>query len=81
MLPVPGRTRGRAKAFIDMFLQRFAKAIAVLISLGLTLAFRDFESLRYLSVITLGLLVVWIMAARYAGNQFKHFESEHAAEN
>ena len=80
-VPTSPAEKYRAKAFIDMFLQRFAKAIAVLISLGLTLAFRDFESLRYLSVITLGLLVVWIMAARYAGNQFKHFESEHAAEN
>jgi AAA family ATP:ADP antiporter len=80
-VPTSPAEKYRAKAFIDMFLQRFAKAIAVLISLGLTLAFRDFESLRYLSVITLGLLVVWIFAARYAGRQFTHFEVEHAAES
>ena len=51
-----------------------AKAIAVVISLGLTFAFSDFDSIRYLSLITLALLVVWVMAARYAGRKFKEYE-------
>ena len=80
-VPTSPAEKYRAKAFIDMFLQRFAKAVAVLISLGLTLAFQDFDSLRYLSVITLGLLVVWILAARYAGNQFENFEAEKSAKD
>jgi AAA family ATP:ADP antiporter len=74
-VPTSAAEKYRAKAFIDMFVQRFAKAIAVVISLGLTLAFSDFESLRYLSFITLGLLVLWITAARYAGRQFQQFEA------
>ena len=78
-VPTSAAEKYRAKAFIDMFIQRFAKAIAVVISLGLTLAFSDFESLRYLSLVTLGLLVVWIIAARYAGRQFNQFEEQHSA--
>ena len=53
-----------------MFVQRFAKAIAVAISLGITFAFQDFASLRYLGLVTLALLVVWVLAARYAGRRF-----------
>ena len=74
-VPTSAAEKYRAKAFIDMFVQRFAKALAVLVSLGITFAFRDFESLRYLGVITLALIVVWVYAARYAGRQFKAMES------
>ena len=56
------------------FVQRFAKAIAVLISLCITFAFTDFSSLRYLGLISLALLVVWVIAARYAGRQFAALE-------
>ena len=74
-VPTSAAEKYRAKAFIDMFVQRFAKAVAVFISLGLTMVFSDFNSLRYLSAITLGLLVVWIFAARFAGRQFQAFEA------
>ena len=60
----------KAKAFIDMFVQRFAKALAVLVSLGITLVFSDFESIRWLSAFTIPLVVVWIFAVRYAGRRF-----------
>lgn len=59
-----------AGAFIDMFVQRFAKAIAVGISLGITTLFRDFSSIRYLSIFTFLIVVVWIFAVRYAGRAF-----------
>ena len=45
-VPTTQAEKYRAKAFIDMFVQRFAKAIAVAISLGITFAFQDFASLR-----------------------------------
>ena len=73
-VPTSAAEKYRAKAFIDMFVQRFAKAIAVVISLGLTFAFSDFDSIRYLSLITLLLLVVWVIAARYAGRKFREYE-------
>ena len=79
-VPTSSAEKYRAKAFIDMFVQRFAKSIAVLISLGLTFAFTDFNSLRYLSLITLVLLVVWVMAARYAGRKFREYEEASAHE-
>ena len=71
-------TRGekyKAKAFIDMFVQRFAKAVAVGLSLGITLAFTGFEHLRWLSLISAGLLAVWLLAARYVGRSFQRLES------
>jgi AAA family ATP:ADP antiporter len=69
-VPTTQAEKYRAKAFIDMFVQRFAKAIAVAISLGITFAFQDFASLRYLGLLTLALLVIWVVAARYAGRRF-----------
>jgi ATP:ADP antiporter, AAA family len=60
----------KAKAFIDMFVQRAAKAVAVGVSLGITLAFTSFESVRWLSLFVALLVVVWALAARYAGRRF-----------
>ena len=75
-VPTSEAEKYRAKAFIDMFVQRFAKAIAVVISLGITFMFKDIASLRYLGLLTLGLIAVWVVAARYAGRQFNELESK-----
>jgi AAA family ATP:ADP antiporter len=61
----------KAKAFVDMFVQRFAKAVAVGVSLVITAVFQDFGSLRWLSFFTVAIVAVWLFAARYAGTQFK----------
>jgi AAA family ATP:ADP antiporter len=61
----------RAKAFIDMFVQRFAKAIAVAVNLGLAAWFGGFGAVRWLSIIAIGLIAVWIVAASYAGKRFR----------
>jgi ATP/ADP translocase len=53
-----------------MFVQRFAKSIAVLISLVMTAFFASFSTIRWLSLIVAAILVVWILAARYAGRKF-----------
>lgn len=60
----------KAKAFIDMFVQRFAKALAVGVSLGITVAFKDFSTVRWLSLFTVAVVGVWVIAARYAGRHF-----------
>ena len=73
-VPTTEAEKYRAKAFIDMFVQRFAKAIAVLISLGITFAVKDISGLRYLGLVTLALLIIWVMAARFAGRQFSELE-------
>ncbi|MGQ4810300.1 hypothetical protein NKDENANG_03756 [Candidatus Entotheonellaceae bacterium PAL068K] len=64
-------TEMRAIFQIDMFGQRFAKALAVAVSLIITTLFKDFSSLRGLSVFTAGIIVVWIFAARYAEKCFR----------
>ena len=62
----------KAKAFIDMFVQRGAKALAVGLGLGIgALTGGDFESLRWLSLVSMLLLVGWLAAAAYAGSQFR----------
>lgn len=73
-VPTTAAEKYRAKAFIDMFVQRLAKSVAVLISLGITFMFTDMESIRYLSVLTLGFMAVWVYAARYAGGKFAAVE-------
>ena len=60
----------KAKAFIDMFVQRLAKTVAVGVSLGVTLIFTEFGSLRWLSLFTVAVTVLWLLAARYAGRRF-----------
>lgn len=60
----------KAKAFIDMFVQRFAKVLAVGVSLGVTMVFTDFSTLRWLSLFTIVVTLVWLFAARYAGRRF-----------
>ncbi len=61
----------KAKAFIDMFVQRLAKAIAVLISLGVTTMFQEFSSVRWLTAFILPVFALWLYAANYAGKKFK----------
>jgi len=54
-----------------MFVQRFAKALAVVISLGITMTFGDYSSIRWLSLVTIVVVALWIYAAVYAGRRFK----------
>jgi AAA family ATP:ADP antiporter len=60
----------KAKAFIDMFVQRFAKTIAVGMSLVLTSLFTDFSTVRWLSFVVALCVAVWLWAAHHAGHQF-----------
>ncbi len=61
----------KAKAFIDMFVQRFAKALAVGVSLALTTIFTAFTAIRWLSLFNVVIIILWLIAVRYAGNKFK----------
>lgn len=73
-VPTTPDEKYKAKAFIDIFVQRFAKAIAVVVSLGITAIFKDFASLRWLSVFTIAIVVIWMVAACYAGQRFQSLE-------
>ncbi len=70
-VPTTKDEKYKAKAFIDMFVQRFAKAVAVVVSLGITTVFVEYASIRWLSAVIIPLIVVWIFAAVYAGRRFR----------
>jgi AAA family ATP:ADP antiporter len=57
-LPVPSERRVRAKAFIDVFVQRFAKGMAALLILPVTFSLLP---PGYVSWLTLIVLVVWLV--------------------
>ncbi len=78
--PVSRDEKYKAKAFIDMFVQRFAKALAVGLSLLITTSFTSFETVRWLSLVVLAVVAMWIVAARYAGKHFRELSHEDAPE-
>lgn len=74
-VPTTRREKYMAKAFIDMFVQRFAKAVAVVLSLVISTSVTSVTGLRVLSFATLVLLALWILAAAAAGRTFTAKES------
>jgi AAA family ATP:ADP antiporter len=74
-VPTTRDQKYKAKAFIDMFVMRFAKALAVGVSLAITITFSEFSSIRWLSIFTLAIVVVWLFAVRYAGRRFDKMTS------
>jgi ATP:ADP antiporter, AAA family len=70
-VPTTREEKYKAKAFIDMFVQRFAKVLAVVVSLAITGIFKDFSSVRWLSLLVVVLVFFWSFAVRYAGRAFK----------
>lgn len=80
-VPTSRDEKYQAKAFIDMFVQRFAKSVAVLLSLGISTWISSFQGVRLLSIATLAILAVWALAARSAGRRFEALEDrDHARE-
>jgi AAA family ATP:ADP antiporter len=69
-VPTTRDEKYKAKAFIDMFVQRFAKTVAVAVTLVVTTVFSDFSSIRWLSLFALAIAVLWIYAVRFAGRRF-----------
>ncbi len=69
----------KAKAFIDMFVQRFAKALAVGVSLAITLVFEDFATIRYLGLVTAVIIALWAYMAHRAGHEFERRMQRYAA--
>ncbi len=74
-VPTSREEKYKAKAFIDMFVQRFAKAVAVGLSLLITTLASGFGSLRWLSLLTLVILTLWLTAVRYVGRRFREMEA------
>ena len=75
-VPTTQEEKYKAKAFIDMFIQRFAKVVAVGLSLVITTFFAGFATVRWLSIATVIILVIWIQVARFAGREFQSLAGE-----
>ena len=56
-----------AKGFIDIAVQRLAKAVGVNLTLGLSLLLPG----RWLGALAIGLILLWWKAARYCGDRFE----------
>ncbi|MDJ0867554.1 MAG: Npt1/Npt2 family nucleotide transporter [Myxococcota bacterium] len=70
-VPTSRDEKYKAKAFIDMFVQRFAKAIASLVALGMGQIATGFSSVRWLSLFTIAVIGLWLVAVRYAGRHYR----------
>jgi len=75
-VPTSVAEKYQAKAFIDMFVQRFAKALGVGIGLIASIYFGGAEGVRSLSYFVLPALGIWAAAAAYAGRRFVALEAE-----
>ena len=78
-VPTTEDEKYKAKAFIDMFVQRFAKAIAVGVTLLITTIFTDFSALRWLSLFPIAVILLWFVAVRFAGRKFDELAEKEAA--
>ncbi|MFT3921604.1 MAG: Npt1/Npt2 family nucleotide transporter [Myxococcales bacterium] len=78
-VPASALEKYQAKAFIDIFVQRSAKAVGVVLSFAMSLWIRDdLTAVRYLSLVVVGLSFVWLWLARYAGNRFNELSASPA---
>lgn len=80
-VPTSPAEKYRAKAFIDIFVQRCAKALGVVLSLTMSLWIADdLSAVRWLSVLVVALALIWLGLARYAGERFDELSARAAAE-
>lgn len=73
-VPTKPEERLRAKAFIEVFVQRFAKAATAVFNLAVVTT-ANFTSVRWLSLAAIPLLLLWIATARVAGREFENLSA------
>lgn len=70
-VPLTRDEKYKAKAFIDMFVQRLAKVAAVVLNLAVA-ALVGLEDVHWLSLAAIVALVAWMSLARFLGRSFDH---------
>jgi ATP:ADP antiporter, AAA family len=76
-VPTTVEEKFQAKAFVDMFVQRLAKMVAVGLNLGLV-AYVSMEQVRWLSLASVLVLALWVSKVRFAGRHFERLAGEHS---
>ncbi len=71
-VPTDSEERIAAKTVIDVFVQRFAKAFAVILNLFLVTQI-GLQNIRWLSIFAIGLMISWIFVARFTSRKFESF--------
>ncbi len=69
----------KSRAFTNMFVQRLAKGLAIFVALGLGLLGLTGASTRYLSFVTIVVMLILVALSIYAGRQFAKKEKEQPA--
>lgn len=72
-VPTSADVKYKARAFANMFVQRFGKGIAILMALALTAL-----PIRFLSILALVVIAIWAGFAIYAGRRFDGLTGEGA---
>jgi len=78
--PTSRDVKYKAKAFIDMFVQRGAKAVSVFLNIGLAVTF-GIHNVHWLSLLVLLLVVAWVLLVRYTGKKFTDLETKENLKN
>lgn len=73
-VPTPDDVKYKARAFINMLIQRIGKGAAILMALGFA-AMADLP-IHYLSLLAMAIVVVWVGFALYAGRRFDDLTGE-----
>jgi AAA family ATP:ADP antiporter len=80
-VPISRNEKYKARAFIEMFLQRTAKVVAIGVTLAITFLFTtkgadgspvlNFDGLRWLSLFTCAVIAVWFYCVGIVGRKFE----------
>ena len=70
-VPLNDEKRYQAKAFIDIFVMRGAKVLAILLSLLISSVFSEFKTLKWLSFVIVIFVGLWLIAVNYAGRKYQ----------
>lgn len=74
-VPTSRCTKYKAKAIIDMSIQRFSKVLAVVVNLGASW-YLSLENVRWLSLVCLAVVMAWFFLIRYTEHSFQHMTAE-----
>jgi AAA family ATP:ADP antiporter len=77
-VPTSADIKYKARAFINMLVQRIGKGAAILMALAFA-AMADLP-IRYLSILAIAVIVIWVGFAWYAGRRFDSMTGDEAGE-